>query len=184
MISVCFGWKSLDEFPKPYSILQAVDIETYDGSYYLVNSIAHYLGIKAPNKPIFTDSGAARILASPNPEENTKLFKPYKSLQNWMRLIKGVTKKPGPDFIVELPLLEFLLLVPWSKQRNSQSQQRRNSGSVLVWVHWMGFTPTKIDAELSPCAQNFQWTGILAGIPGSEREKLNIPETVQSVMKL
>jgi hypothetical protein len=55
VIPVCFGGLSSGTLPKPYSSLQAVDIEIYEGQSYLVSSIAHYLELAQPDKPIFSD---------------------------------------------------------------------------------------------------------------------------------
>ena len=93
-IPVFFGGLSIASLPKPYSTLQAVDIETYEGSFYLVSSIAHYLDLPQPEKPIFSDHPAMVLLATSNPEANKKLVAPYKKLQRWMRLFKDVAKQP------------------------------------------------------------------------------------------
>lgn len=96
VIPVCFGGLSIEKLPKPYSSLQAIDLETYEGSFYLVSSIAHHLELPAPKKPIFASDGARLALSTTDPEGNAKLFAPYKRLQAWMRAFKDVTKPPEP----------------------------------------------------------------------------------------
>ena len=95
VIPVCFGGLEIDRLPKPYSNLQAVDIETYDGGYYLVSSIAQYLGLPRPKRPIFTTDEGRLALSTQDPEGNKKLFAPYRILRGWMELFKNVTKDPG-----------------------------------------------------------------------------------------
>jgi hypothetical protein len=48
IIPVCFKNLKLDDLPKPYSGLQAVDLTHVDGQYYLITSIAHHLGTIVP----------------------------------------------------------------------------------------------------------------------------------------
>ena len=93
VIPVCFGGLGVNELPKPYSNLQAVDLETFEGNYYLVSSIAHHLGLTTPEKPTFSSFPEAVMLAGRDPEKNEALLSPYKWLQGWMRLLKGV-KRP------------------------------------------------------------------------------------------
>jgi hypothetical protein len=56
LIPVCFNGLTKDGLPKPYSSIQAVDLSTgnVDDQYYLVQSVAHYLGLPTPPSPIFT----------------------------------------------------------------------------------------------------------------------------------
>jgi hypothetical protein len=54
VIPVCFGGLQVGRLPKPYSNLQAIDIRSYSGMYYLVTSIAHYLTVDVPEEPFFT----------------------------------------------------------------------------------------------------------------------------------
>ena len=67
VIPVCFGGLLLDNLPKPYSSLQAIDIRKHSGSHYLVTSIAHYLCLAAPKQPLFTDDAAVLALGTNNP---------------------------------------------------------------------------------------------------------------------
>lgn len=84
VIPVCFGGLTIGELPKPYSSLQAVEIGTHDGAYYLVSSIAHHLNLPAPTKPIFSDDLAAKL--KKDPEENKTLRTPYLLLHGLLKL--------------------------------------------------------------------------------------------------
>jgi TIR domain len=90
VIPVCFGGLTISDLPKPYSSLQAVEIETHSGSYYLVSSIAHYLNIDRPEQPIFSDNPAALILGTTDPEKNKKLFAPYKRLRGLLNFYRDL----------------------------------------------------------------------------------------------
>jgi hypothetical protein len=48
IIPVCYSGLSVDNLPKPYSSLQAVDLDAPSGGEYLGRSIAHHLGIEEP----------------------------------------------------------------------------------------------------------------------------------------
>src|SRR5271170_5418271 len=48
IIPVCYGGLSGNELPKPYSSLQAVNLDAPSGGEYLGRSIAHHLGIEEP----------------------------------------------------------------------------------------------------------------------------------------
>jgi hypothetical protein len=56
VIPVCFGGLTIDRLPKPYSSLQAVEIETHQGAHYLFSSIAHHFDLSLPKMPIFSDN--------------------------------------------------------------------------------------------------------------------------------
>ena len=47
-IPICFGGLQKDNLPKPYSSLQAIDLESRDDHEYLARSVAHHLGIPEP----------------------------------------------------------------------------------------------------------------------------------------
>ncbi len=47
-IPVCFGGLGKDFIPKPYSNLQAVDLQSYGDDEYLARSVAHHLGVPEP----------------------------------------------------------------------------------------------------------------------------------------
>jgi hypothetical protein len=52
-IPVCFGELTKEQLPKPYSSLQAVDLESRDDHEYLAKSVAHHLRIPEPVKRYF-----------------------------------------------------------------------------------------------------------------------------------
>ncbi len=84
MIPVCIGGLKIDNLPKPYSSLQAVEIDTHDGLHYLVSSVAHYLGLPAPEKPIFTE--CPTCWTEEQKSENKLLVTKYKAFQMCCRL--------------------------------------------------------------------------------------------------
>lgn len=91
VIPVCFRNLTIGQLPKPYSSLQAVDISMYDGAYYLVNSIAHYLELPDPEKPIFHEYLSRPTLdyldyTEAEIEKNRKLFAPYKRLKQFLEI--------------------------------------------------------------------------------------------------
>jgi len=47
-IPICFGGLQKDNLPKPYSSLQAIDLESSDDHEYLARSVADHLGIPEP----------------------------------------------------------------------------------------------------------------------------------------
>ena len=89
VIPVCFGGLSIASLPKPYSSLQAVDLETYEGSFYLVNSIARHLNLALPEEPQFPNKRAPLKVMMRTPEDNRRVLSPYNNLQSWMRESKG-----------------------------------------------------------------------------------------------
>jgi len=48
IIPVCYGRLSVDDLPKPYSSLQAVNLDVYGDDEYFARSVAHHLGIEEP----------------------------------------------------------------------------------------------------------------------------------------
>ena len=79
VIPVCFGGLTIENLPKPYSSLQAVELKTLQSAYYLVSSIAHHLGLPEPKRPFLGPDGGVS-LACQNPEEQKELRRPYKML--------------------------------------------------------------------------------------------------------
>ncbi len=53
IIPICFRGLTKDDLPKPYSSLQAVDLQRYGDDEYLAKSVAHYLGIEEPKGRIY-----------------------------------------------------------------------------------------------------------------------------------
>jgi hypothetical protein len=51
IIPVCFGGLTKGNLPKPYSSLQAIDLEDDDDKYYLLRSVSHYLNPAALDPP-------------------------------------------------------------------------------------------------------------------------------------
>ncbi len=80
IIPVCFGGMAKGTLPKPYSNYQAVDLMNHDDQYYLVNSIAHHLGLP----PSFPEN-VARVLA----EQGEKYLKPYDDLRACLDLAES-----------------------------------------------------------------------------------------------
>ena len=92
VVPVCFDGLTVDNLPKPYSNLQAVDLETYQGSYYLVSSIAHHLELPQPERPVFPPYSAAAAGLAGDARENDKLLAPYESLHTMMERMKKAEK--------------------------------------------------------------------------------------------
>lgn len=87
VIPVCFGGMTVAQLPKPYSSLQAVDISSHDGAYYLVNSIAHYLALPAPEKPYFSKEPSSLAMDDAQKEHNKQIFAPYLRLELFLGAI-------------------------------------------------------------------------------------------------
>jgi hypothetical protein len=84
VIPVCTGGLTINQLPKPYSILQAVEIDTHEGAYYLLNSIAHHLGMSFPKKPNFWDD-LPSSWSDAEKEDNKKLVKKYEIFQSLLK---------------------------------------------------------------------------------------------------
>lgn len=89
VIPVLFNGLTVADLPKPYSNLQAVDIGTPEGCYYLAASVARQLGGEQPERPTFS---ATSGLAVRDPEQDNALASPYKTLAFWIKFILT-----GPD---------------------------------------------------------------------------------------
>lgn len=81
IIPVCIGGMTVGTLPKPYSSLQAIEVETFQGMHYLVSSLAHHLGLPEPRRPVFSDTPESFLLGTMSVDENSRLFAPYKHLQ-------------------------------------------------------------------------------------------------------
>ena len=88
VIPVCFGGLTIANLPKPYSSLQAVEIETAPACHYLAASIAHHLGKEPPEWPDFSGTSA---LFGQDEERNIELARPYRKLAH---LIKAGVSVP------------------------------------------------------------------------------------------
>jgi hypothetical protein len=51
VIPVCFRGLKLVALPKPYSSLQAIEMNSTEGAHYLISSIAHHVGLPQPPRP-------------------------------------------------------------------------------------------------------------------------------------
>ncbi|HXM59384.1 MAG TPA: toll/interleukin-1 receptor domain-containing protein [Terriglobales bacterium] len=87
VMPACFGGLDKGALPKPYSTLQAVNLGEMEDDYYLVRSIAHYLGIKSPQKPV--EEGVQESLKamglSLEDDEVNMIRMPYETLGVWVR---------------------------------------------------------------------------------------------------
>jgi hypothetical protein len=70
IIPVCLGGLTKDSLPKPYSSLQAVDLQQFGDDEYLAKSVAHYLGINEPKGRFY---GALALLGGPEEEKKVKV---------------------------------------------------------------------------------------------------------------
>jgi len=97
VIPVCFGGLTIDGLPKPYSILQAVEIETHQGAHYLFNSIAHHLGITLLKMPIFSDD-LPSYWSDADKKENKLFVSKYKSLNLFLKIAwKNIQSNRNPS---------------------------------------------------------------------------------------
>jgi hypothetical protein len=80
VIPVCIGGLTINQLPKPYSSLQAVEIDTHEGAYYLFSSIAHHLGMTLPKKPIFSED-LPPSWSEADKTDNKVLFNKYQAFQ-------------------------------------------------------------------------------------------------------
>jgi hypothetical protein len=76
LIPVCFGGLSKGTLPKPYSSLQALDLDDEDDQYYLITSVCHYLKRMAP-PPFYRGE-------SDSPEID-KIKKPFRELREALK---------------------------------------------------------------------------------------------------
>ena len=61
LIPVCFGGLEKGTLEKPYSSLQAVNLDDEDDQYYLITSICHYLKRMAPPPSYMGDMESAEV---------------------------------------------------------------------------------------------------------------------------
>lgn len=62
VIPVCHGDLKKEELPKPYSNLQAIELQTPGDQYYLATSVAHYLKVPTPPPPPFQLDPSSHLL--------------------------------------------------------------------------------------------------------------------------
>ena len=75
IIPVCFKGLIKDGLPKPYSSLQAVNLDNLDDQEYLVKSVAHHLQLPAP---------PAKFGLFRSREEQSKIDGPYEALRMFL----------------------------------------------------------------------------------------------------
>ena len=88
VIPVCIRGLSIGTLPKPYSSLQAIELDSFSGAYYLVSSIAHHLKIEAPEQPYFSPPEAALMGddGDHTPDEIREIASPYKRLIQYLEI--------------------------------------------------------------------------------------------------
>jgi hypothetical protein len=84
VIPVLFNGLTIDALPKPYSSLQAVEIDTIAGCYYLATSTAHHLGRPKPIPTIPPDTAAAFGM---DPEQARARELPYHTLADTVTVL-------------------------------------------------------------------------------------------------
>jgi hypothetical protein len=85
VIPVCIGGLTINQLPKPYSSLQAVEINSLEGAYYLFSSIAHHLDMALPKKPIFSED-LPSSWSEADKVDNKTLFTNYQAFQLCLKL--------------------------------------------------------------------------------------------------
>jgi hypothetical protein len=91
-IPVCFGGLTKEQLPKPYSSLQAVDLESSDDHEYLATSVAHHLGIPEPMKRMY--GLAMGILAGPEWEKRAEREETaYKGFEKGLEKLRDPTRR-------------------------------------------------------------------------------------------
>jgi TIR domain len=88
VIPVCIGGLTINQLPKPYSILQAVEIDTHEGAHYLLSSVAHHLGMTLPKKPNFWDD-LPSSWSEAEKKDNKTLVKKYEIFQSLLKANLG-----------------------------------------------------------------------------------------------
>jgi TIR domain len=96
-IPVCFGGLRKEELPKPYSSLQAVDLETFEDAEYLAVSIAHHLGVEKPGSRTYGTAFAALG----GPEAKRKADREQHAYKRFERALRMAKRGPGDDDVRE-----------------------------------------------------------------------------------
>lgn len=85
LIPVCFGGMTKGKMPKPYSSLQAVQLEDFDDQYYLLTSTVHYLDrliSPVPPPPLWFVDGEE---ATDESSAIRDVQKPYRELRDALK---------------------------------------------------------------------------------------------------
>jgi hypothetical protein len=101
VIPICFNGLTIADLPKPYSSLQAVEVEDPEQCYYLADSIAHHLGLPQPAKPGNFWSDATNLILAPDADplvvamhqedvKQARLNFPYRKLTEDIKQIKAL----------------------------------------------------------------------------------------------
>lgn len=85
IIPVCFGGLTKDALPKPYSSLQAVDLTEENDRYYLIKSLAHYLG-KSPDLSIESPRFLEKHRPSDLTDKRKEVLEAYNDLETCLRV--------------------------------------------------------------------------------------------------
>ncbi|HEV2132964.1 MAG TPA: TIR domain-containing protein [Terracidiphilus sp.] len=83
VIPVCYGGIDVGDLPKPYSGLEATDVQTFDGLHSLACSTARYLDLPKPRRPVFEDDPDPIFLGADGIAGNQRLFEPYRDLHSF-----------------------------------------------------------------------------------------------------
>jgi hypothetical protein len=111
VIPVCFRGITVRELPKPYSSLQAIEMNSTDAAYYLASSIAHHLNLPEPIKPrpsFGFERAKALMGGGRTPEEWDEIDGPYdhfiskieadrKGYEEWLDAEQDARRENLPD---------------------------------------------------------------------------------------
>jgi hypothetical protein len=82
LIPVCFGGVSKGKMPKPYSSIQAVQLEDFSDQYYLLSSTLHHLNkMTPPPVPPLSDADEGGVWGA----EIERAREPYRMLRDALR---------------------------------------------------------------------------------------------------
>jgi|WetSurMetagenome_2_1015567.scaffolds.fasta_scaffold179536_2 hypothetical protein len=85
VIPICVGGLTIGKLPKPYSSLQAIEMDTVEGAYYLFSSIAHHLDIEPPKRPFFSETPMSSWTDA-QIDENKKLCNTYRVFTDFLKM--------------------------------------------------------------------------------------------------
>ena len=89
IIPVCIRGFTKDELPKPYSSLQAVELQRFGDDEYLARSIAHYLGLPEPLGQMY-GAVAAALGGRESEMRAAREKRSYVTLQNELTLLNSL----------------------------------------------------------------------------------------------